>query len=307
MASVRWFVPIVGAALLAPLAGNSAPRRGRPAPTPPAIAVVECPTAERWLGRAGIEFQHRAAARLGGEPISGVRVLVLPIESVLTRAAAEMTRQYVAAGGSVVGVYWGTLTGGPESPCAQVGEVLGVRPVRWYPDAPGPLLITSPGTGLLPYGTGAQIPLPGHAAVAVRPVPPSKVVGTWPNERTAGVAAPAIVQRGRTIYLSLNLFAAAGDRERELFFWAIQRVSPAWGGQWQARDRIASAAEACAALVSAGLDQGTSSAGVDAARTALMQARTLLGSNQSLQAAVAADRSRRIAEDLLDADGRTGR
>jgi hypothetical protein len=285
----------------------------RPEVSPPRIGVVDSPVAERWLARAGASYVRRAGASLGAAPIRGIRVLVLPVEAVSTTGAVSNVQEFVASGGKLVAVYWGTLApgSGGKHRATQLTSLLGVRPAGWLDSAPGPLTITDLGVGAAPAG-GKEVSLPETPVAVVEPLAGAEAVAKWSSTEAedlpAGRAGAAFLRNG-VIYLAPNLLCPrkAGPERRELLFWAIQRVAPEIGCPLQARDRIASAVAACAAAaVSLPSDASHElRTALDAAQAALADARAQLQQGRAVEATKHADRARILAEELLG-DLRTG-
>jgi hypothetical protein len=275
------------------------------AQTTPRVTVVDSPLAERWLARAGVTYARRTGASLETAPIRGARLLILPVESVTTASAAEHVREFLASGGKVVAVYWGTL--GPEtSPSAQLAATFGIRPVGWSDDPPRPLAVLDAGIGAAPFG-GERLMLPIGPAAVVEALPGTEVVARWigpdaaemPEARTG-----AAFLRGGALYLTPDLLRPGNDRPecRELLFWAIQRVAPDFGPVLQARDRLVTAGAACGAaatLLSADAPADWR-AELEAAQNELADARRLLAQGRAVRATAAADRCRALAEELIE-------
>jgi hypothetical protein len=294
-----WKAAFAGSMLLSGLAGAAevTPR------TPPTVAVVDSPAAERWLERAGISFARRTGAGLGAGPVRDAKILVLPLQSVARLDAARTVQAYIDGGGKVLAVYWGTLAprGADAYPVYDLVGALGVRPVGWQGRSPQPLVLDSGGAGALPY-TGSRVLLPGCPAVLAEAAPGTKILARW-----SGGGAPArsgaVFLRGGVAYVAVNVLQPEEDATncRELFFWTLQRLSPALGSTLQAKDRIATAAGACAAVTSLLSEDAPPEIRpeVDTALAALSQARTLLESGRAASAVAAADRARAIAEQVL--------
>lgn len=286
----------VSAALPEPSAGK-----------PPLVTVVDSPLAEKWLEQAGVPYARRDGHTLGAAPISGMKLLILPMHAVTTPAAVANVQEYLAEGGKLIAVYWGTLAsdGASTNPAYQLATQLGVRPVGWT-DAPGALSLSSGGGGALPY-LGAQVTLSGCPAVVVEPAPGSMPVGRWVGPEASALASGyvgAVYLRGGVIYLAADVLRPSNDRleNREVLFWAMQRVAPDFGAAFQAKERIAAAATALSGLAS--LVDGTSppevAVGVSAAQSAITEARNHLARGAPARAIVAADRARRLAGDLTE-------
>jgi len=273
----------------------------------PLVTVVDSPLAEKWLEHAGVPYARRAGQTLGGAPISGMKLLILPMHSVTTPAAVANIQDYLAGGGKLIAVYWGTLAadGAATNPAYQLAAQIGIRPVGWT-DAPGTLSLASGGGGGLPY-TGANVSLSGCPAVVVEPTPGSMPVGRWVGPETAALPSGyvgAVYLRGGVIYLGADLLRPSSDRSenRDVLFWAMQRVAPDFGAVFQAKERIATAGAIVSAMLP--LVDGASppevAAGVTAAQAAMAEARNLLARGVPARAIVAADRARRIASDLTE-------
>jgi hypothetical protein len=289
---------------------------GRPAPglaadpsagKVPLVTVVDSPLAERWLEQAGVPFARRDGASLGAAPLAGMKLLILPMHSVTTSAAVANIQEYLAGGGKLVAVYWGTVAadGAGSHPAYQLTTQLGIRPVGWT-DSPGALSLSSGGGGALPY-LGAQVTLSGCPAVVVEPAPGSMPVGRWVGPEAASLASGyvgGVYLRGGVIYLAADVLRPSSDRpeNRELLFWAMQRVAPDFGAVFQAKERIAAASAAVSALLP--LVDGSSppevAAGVGAAQAAMSEARNQLARGVPTRAIAAADRARRLANDLKE-------
>jgi len=274
----------------------------------PLVAVVDSPLAEKWLDQAGVAYVHRTGASLGTVPITGARLLILPMQSVTTAAAVTNVQEYLAGGGKVIAVYWGTVApdGAANYPAYQLCAQLGIRPVGWLDGPPGRLSLASGGLGMLPYA-GADVELPGSPTVVVQPLPGALPVGRWTGSGTAEVPSSyvgAVYLRGGSVYVAPNILRGSNDVPacRDLLFWAMQRVAPDFGPNFQAKDRIAAAAAAMAAL-SPLLDASSPAevtAGVSIAQSALADARTQLARAVPARAVAAADRARRLATDLIE-------
>lgn len=274
----------------------------------PLITVVDSPLAEKWLDQAGIAYIHRTGPSLGAAPVTGTRLLILPLQSVTTAAAVSHVQEFMAGGGKVVGIYWGTVApdGAANYPAYQLCPQLGVRPVGWLDGPPGKLSLATGGAGSLPY-SGSEVELPGSPTVVVQPLPGALPVARWTGPGTSEVPSSyigAVYLRGGSVYVAANILRGTRDVPacRELLFWAMQRVAPDFGPNLQAKDRIATAATAMAAL-SPLLDSSTPAevtAGVGIAQTALLEARTQLSKAAPTRAVAAADRARRLVTDLTD-------
>ncbi|MGV3724380.1 MAG: hypothetical protein ACO1SX_26080 [Actinomycetota bacterium] len=274
---------------------------------PPLVTVVDSPLAEKWLEQAGVPFARRDGQTLGAAPIAGMKLLILPMHSVTTPAAVANIQEYLAGGGKLIAVYWGTLAsdGANTNPAYQLTTQLGIRPVGWT-DAPGSLSLSSGGGGALPY-SGAQITLTGNPAVVVEPAPGSLPVGRWVGPEAASLASGyvgAVYLRGGVIYLASDVLRPSNDRleNREVLFWAMQRVAPDFGAVFQAKERVSTAAHALNGLLSL-VDPSSPpevAAGVSAAQSAMAEARNHLTRGAPARAIVAADRARRLAGDLTE-------
>jgi hypothetical protein len=274
----------------------------------PLVTVVDSPLAEKWLDQAGIAYVHRTGQSLGTTPVTGAKLLILPMQSVTTAAAVTSVQEYLAGGGKVIAVYWGTVApeGAANYPAYQLCAQLGVRPVGWLDGPPGRLSLATGGMGMLPYA-GADVDLPGSPTVVVQPLPGALPVGRWVGSGAAEVPSNyvgAVYLRGGSVYLAPNILRSSNDVPacRDLLFWAMQRVAPDFGPSFQARDRIAAAAAAMASL-SPLLDASSPAevtAGVSIAQASLAEARTQLSRSVPARAIAAADRARRLAADLTD-------
>lgn len=274
----------------------------------PLVTVVDSPLAEKWLDQAGIAYSHRTGPSLGTAPVTGTKLLILPMQSVTTAAAAENVQEYLAGGGKVIAVYWGTVApdGAANYPAYQLCPQLGVRPIGWLDGPPGRLSLASGGVGMLPY-SGADVELPGSQTVVVQPLPGALPVGRWLGPANGDVPSSyvgAVYLRGGSVYVAPNILRSGNDTPacRDLLFWAMQRVAPDFGPNFQARDRIAAAATALAALnplVDAS-SPAEVTAGVNIAQAALAEARAQLSKSVPARAVAAADRARRLATDLIE-------
>src|SRR5687767_8545806 len=96
----------------------------------PVVAVCDSPTVEKWLARIGVASQRRTGLGLGAEPISGVKLLILPLESVNTPGAVKNVRAFINGGGKVAAFYWGAMRppGSTAAPIYDLCPSLGVRP-----------------------------------------------------------------------------------------------------------------------------------------------------------------------------------
>ncbi len=290
--------------------GSALPAHGRD--VPPALAVVvDSPVAERWFGQAGIPYIRRNAASLSSTPISGASVLVLPMECVTTPAAARHVQDFLSTGGSVVALYWGTLEEGEDrsGACYRLAPTLGIVPSGWEQGTAAPMVITDPGLGATP-GSGREVRLSEVPFVTFQPTTGSRVVASWANiEGGDGKPAGAAVLRGRSLYLGANLLrpASASREGRELLFWAIQRVAPRVGLEWQARDRLATASAAWNSLSAASTSDPNPALGAEAdgVRALLTEARAHLAGNSPVRATLTAERARVTAEAILERHRRT--
>lgn len=298
----------VAFAVFAASSGSIAAPLDNSADRGPLVTVVDSPVAEKWLDQAGIAFVHRTGQSLGAGPITGTRLMILPMQSVTTAAAAMSVQEFIAGGGKVVAVYWGTIAadGAANFPAYQLCPQLGVRPVGWLDTTPGKLSLASGGTGMLPYG-GGEVELPGGPTAVVQPLPGALPVARWSGAGSNDVPSNyvgAVYLRGSSVYVAPNILRGTRDSAacRELLFWAIQRLAPDYGPNLQAKDRIASASAAMAALAPL-MDASTPAevtAGAGIAQTALVEARTQLSKSVPARAIAAADRARRLATDLAD-------
>jgi len=287
----------VAASLIDPSAGKA-----------PLITVVDSPLAEKWLDQAGIAYVHRTGQSLGTAPVTGAKLLILPMQSVTTAAAVTNVQEYLSGGGKVIAVYWGTVApdGAANYPAYQLCPQLGVRPVGWMDGPPGRLSLSSGGLGMLPY-SGSEVELSGSPTVVVQPLPGALPVGRWTGTGTGDVPSSyvgAVYLRGGSVYVAPNILRGSNDvpASRDLLFWAMQRVAPEFGPAFQARDRIAAAAAVMATLTPM-LDASSPAevtAGVSIAQTALAEARAQLSKAVPARAVAAADRARRLATDLID-------
>lgn len=305
----RWFwLLVVGLVGVCSGAFAQEPEAGKPA----LVGVVESPLAEKWLERAGIAYSRRTRESLEG-PIAGVRLLVLPLEFVSTPAAVRNVQDFSSAGGKVVAFYWGTLAAGADAyPMFQLSALLGVRPVGWAEELPQPLVLEDIGAGA-PPSMGKSLTLPRSPATVVEPLYGTRTLARW----TAGEGSAlrersgAVFLRDNVLYLTTHLLRPGNDRieARELFFWALQRCAPDFGPGLQARDRIVTAAEACAAMTAAVRAETVEgvSAQVEEALTALNEARTHLSRGRALRASLSADRARALARRVLEQSRRMAR
>jgi hypothetical protein len=277
------------------------------------VVVVDSPLAEGWLEQAGVAFSRRSGPSLGAGPITGAKLLVLPMQSVTTPAAVANIQEYLAGGGKLVAFYWGTVTrdGVAANPAYQLCNELGVRPIAWSDVLPGKLSLANGGAGALPYG-GSTLSLPSTPTVILEPLPGTLPVGRWVGPEAADLPfgyVGAVYLRGGVIYLAPNFLRAGNDRpeSKDLLFWAMQRVAPELGSAIQARDRIAAAAAAVAALgpLMAGDTPPEATAGSMAAQAALTEARTFLAKGVPARSIAAADRARRLAGELAERLRRT--
>jgi hypothetical protein len=272
----------------------------------PIVTVVDSPLAEKWLDYAGVPFARRSGQSLGAAPIGGAKILVLPLQSVTTPAAVANVREFVAGGGKLVAVYWGTLSsdGAATNPAYDLTPLLGARPIGWS-DAAGALSLSNGGNGVLPY-VGGQVSFTSTPTVVVEPLPGALPVGRWVGEEAAALPqgyVGAVYLRSSSIFIAADLLRPNNDRAemREVLFWAMQRVAPEVGPVLQAKERIATAAIAVGALGPLlGNAPPEASAAMGAAQAAMAEARAQLAKGLAGRAAVAADRARRIAVDLAD-------
>jgi hypothetical protein len=298
----------VAFAVFAASAGSFAALVDNSADKGPLITVVDSPIAEKWLDQAGIAYVHRTGQSLGAAPITGTRLMILPMQSVTTPAAVTSVQEFMAGGGKVVAVYWGTVApdGADAYPAYQLCPKLGVRPAGWLDAPPGKLSLASGGTGMLPY-SGSDVELPGGPTVVVQPLPGALPVGRWTGVAAGDVPSNyvgAVYLRGGSVYVAPNILRGTRDVTacRELLFWAIQRLAPDYGPNLQAKDRIAAAAAAMASLTPL-MDANTPAevtAGAGIAQTALGEARSQLAKSVPARAIAAADRARRLATDLAE-------
>ena len=272
------------------------------------VVVVDSPLAENWLDGAGVPYARRSGASLGSVPIGPAKLLILPMQSVMTPAAVTNIQEYLAGGGKLLAYYWGTISkeGAAANPGYDLCPVLGVRPVGWSDVTPGKLSLSNGGPGALPYA-GATVALPSTPTVVLEPLPGALPVGRWIGPEAADLPSGyvgAVYLRGGVIYLAANFLRPGNDRPecRDLFFWALQRVSADLGATAQARDRVASAAAAVTALapLTAGSTLPEATAGSTAAQAALTEARTLLAKGIPARAIASADRARRLAGELAE-------
>lgn len=277
-----------------------------PAVKPAPIAVVESPLAGKWLEATGTPYVKRSAASLADTPLTGIKLLVVPLETLLSPNAAEAVRAFSLGGGKVVAVYWGTMNGDTADPHAayKLCSVLGVRPVGWVSEPPGSLQIIDGSASTMP-SQGAEFLLPRSPAVLVEAQPGTQVLARWrPDGDLSASRTGVAFLRGNLLYLTPSLFRPAADRaeSRELFFWALQRVSPEQGGPIQARDRINQASGAYSALSPHLGANTTPEQRMEVERIVglLGEARGHAAQGRYARACQTADRARIAALDLLD-------
>lgn len=259
------------------------------------VTVVSCPLVEKWFTQDGIAFGKRTARGLGAAPITKTKLLILPLEAVGGPGAAKNVQDFVAKGGKLLAVYWGTLTAAEmkQSPTYHLVPTLGVKPIGWMPDPPQPLTIFSAGPALLP-ASGREVNLPGTPAVRLEALPGTVVIGRWTGEN--GSRPGAVFLRGNVLYIAANLLRPQNDRPefRDTFFWAVQRLARDIGPGMQARDRIQQAIAAYASLATL-MNASTPPeirAEANVAQASLGDARSHLAAGRAARASFAADKAR---------------
>jgi hypothetical protein len=254
----------------------------------PAVATYACPTASRWLTSAEVAHLPLTAGDLRPEALLGVSVLVVPLDRVRTDGEARWIAEFAARGGKVLGVYWGTLVRDEAQsryPVYSLAPLLGIRPTGWRgADA---ILVQpaegTPGVEGLPGGRLAR-----GLLVRVEPLSGAAVVARWaPPGNPPAAAGPIAVRFGNHLYVALDLFAPQNDtpEARQLFFWALDQLSPGLVFR-QARER-AGAAMAAVVRAQSALDEAERvrpSAELKTARDKLAEARD--GAERARQAAL---------------------
>lgn len=285
-------------ALLSPLTGTLS---GRALAGGLVVAVCDSPTVEKWLSRIGVVSQRRTGLGLGAEPITGVKLLILPLESVNTPGAVKNVRAFINGGGKVAAFYWGAMRppGSSAAPIYDLCPYLGVRPIGWRDASAELLVLNESGAGAYPF-TGSKVSLPRCMTTVVEPIG-ARTLARFGDDQYPEPRSGVVFQRGNVVYCGMNLTRGAGERAeaRELFFWVLQRAAPEFGASWQARDRLNSATWMHSELQSMpGAETLRSEA--DSVAAALAEARMLLVKGQAARSVVASDKARTLADQLVN-------
>jgi hypothetical protein len=254
----------------------------------PSVATYACPTASRWLSSAEVAHLPVTAGDLRPEALLGISLLVVPLERVRSDGEARWIAEFAARGGKVLAVYWGTLVreeAQSRYPVYSLAPLLGIRPTGWRgADAilaqPGD---ATPGVEGLPGGRLARGML-----VRVETLLGAAVVARWsPPGSPQAASGPLAVRFGNHLYLALDLFAPQNETPegRQLFFWALDQLSPGLVFR-QARERAGAAMAAVIRAQSAldEADRARPGADLKAARDKLAEARD--GAERARQAAL---------------------
>lgn len=274
---------------------------GRSSSDGPVVAVCDSPTVEKWLSRIGVASQRRTGLGLGAEPITGVKLLILPLESVNTSGAVKNVQAFINGGGKVAAFYWGALRppGSTSAPVYDLCPSLGIRPIGWRDASAELLVLNESGAGAYP-STGSKVALPRCMATIVEPQG-ARMLARFGDDQNPSPRSGIVFQRGNVTYCGLNLTRGAGERTdaRELFFWVLQRAAPEFGASWQARDRLDSATWMLAELrMTPGVE--TMRAETEAVAAIVAEARALLVKGQAARSMVASDKARETADKLIN-------
>jgi hypothetical protein len=308
-----WIVPVIVVRcwLSAGIAAEAQPR----------IGVVESKTAAAWLKSAGLEPLEVTGEQFAAA-VPDVPVIILPLDRVRSESMLRAISPYIARGGKLVAVYWGTIAR-PEQqsayPVYGAASLLGVRIAGW--SLIGPVGV-SPEINLLGGGTASREAIPPSTSVShpltlarldrlsqvmVVRVDPGPLVQVLARLVPAAGAypVPLAVRNGNVYYVAANLFQpGANEAEmRSLFFWILDQASPgimvsgvreragtAAAAVIQARERLAGQSTPSAAAVLHLLDE---------ADAAAARAKRLAAGNDIPGSIAASDQARSLAERAL--------
>ncbi len=300
---VLWFSPVMAAA--------------------PRVGVVESPTAAAWIRSAGLECVEVTGEQLA-ESAPEVPLLVVPLARVRSEGALRAITAFMARGGKVIAVYWGTIAR-PEQqstyPVYGAAPLLGVRIVGWTLIGPA---VVRPEMPALGGGLGARDPRgfssasPAGRGSAVRnedrlsrvmmvridPAPSAQVLARLVPE-SGGPPLALAVRNGNLFYAAANLFQPEADASemRHLFFWMVDQAAPGlvYAG---VRERAGAAAAAVIRARERLTGQPAPNAEavrklLDEADTAASRAKTLAAGNDFAGSIAASDQARELADRAL--------
>lgn len=188
---------------------------------------------QSMLQDAGVSYKMVFNRGVESGALAGYRLVILPLDACMSAKEVEQIRAYVRSGGKILAAY---ETGnhsetGASLPDFQIGDLLGVRLVRWdtgtpkyscihFRDAADPLAKRLP----------SFIPAPRHTTEVVEPLAGSRVVADWYNDDQAtSSGAPAVVTTDHSVYFADNIFdptVALNPAIRRMVLNAVASLAP---------------------------------------------------------------------------------